>query len=434
MATLKGTETKYIPAVLKHIKEGKKLKFGPQGKLDEIKVIFTKELQKAYKEKDLDKAMKLFKDKSQFKHMFTNGEKSYRWTEIFKGTFSGASRKNSTAASDVNESFTLFFMTHKKIKTFAETTNFLTDNKTKHSGILKGNNKSITYGDLLDLLLKDDSAQDDIKIAQNNALEVLKDINNKIVKNYYWCPREKPNGVPSSHPSDIVLEFKDSSMMGYSNKAIKGSKDETPKFNTSVTSFYKTNNTTQKKINKIIDDSWLEVQNKLPVALQNLFSDIKKEPYTESGSKKLFKDLGKAFSELNKDFYKEDFYWPYRNLFIKNFTNFLEKDKNFEDFLNIVYLYTYTDAASMLPYKLLVGSTQGSKITPISSNEELKKILSAKKLNKKKITYDGKSQSFLCEGTLDKTNFYFNVTCRTRTSGGWSGKSLFITTPGIKIK
>ncbi len=26
------------------------------------------------------------------------------------------------------------------------------------------------------------------------------------------------------------------------------------------------------------------------------------------------------------------------------------------------------------------------------------------------------------------------ITCRTRAAGGWAGKSLFITTPGVKIK
>lgn len=436
MATLKGTEEKYLMMVLQHISDNKTIKIGPDGKADEIKVLYSPLLKRIHKTKDLKKAMNLMKRGNTFLPVFISKDskdKTYKWTEIYKGTFSGFSRKNSTSASNVNEVFTLFFLKNKEM-TLGEVIDYLNNNLSKYTGIKKGDGVLIKNKDLLDLIISDDSAEADIKIAVNNAEAVLKDIKGKTISEYYWCPRQKPDGVPSSHPADIVIKFSDKTSLGYSNKAISGTKDETPKFNTSVTAFYSEEKKYQKEINKMIDDSWIEVQEKLPEVLQNIMPDIKKEPYTEGGSKMLFKEISEKFKEINLDFYKDDFYYPFRNTFISKFTDYLSKDKNLEALLNIIYTYTYTTAADKLSYKLLVGSPQKSIITEVSTNEQLKSILSAKELQNKKITYDKKSQSFKCEAKHKNTSFYFNVTCRTRSSGGWSGKSLYMTTPGIKVK
>ena len=47
--------------------------------------------------------------------------------------------------------------------------------------------------------------------------------------------------------------------------------------------------------------------------------------------------------------------------------------------------------------------------------------------------YDGKSQSFEMKFRYGRKNITIPITCRTRAAGGWSGKSLFITTSGVKV-
>ena len=71
-------------------------------------------------------------------------------------------------------------------------------------------------------------------------------------------------------------------------------------------------------------------------------------------------------------------------------------------------------------------SALSGKITPAS--DQYKNI---------KTTYDNKSQSFklnfdvVDNGITSKVEI--PITVRTRAEGGFSGKSLFITTPGVKI-
>ena len=66
----------------------------------------------------------------------------------------------------------------------------------------------------------------------------------------------------------------------------------------------------------------------------------------------------------------------------------------------------------------------------INDNDKIIKDLS--------YTYDGNSQSFsitfkYIKTTKDILNVVIPITMRTRASGGWSGKSLYINTPGVKI-
>ena len=109
-------------------------------------------------------------------------------------------------------------------------------------------------------------------------------------------------------------------------------------------------------------------------------------------------------------------------------------------FLNTVYFYTYDDprtAFTPCPYKLLIGRESGiSSIKDISSDENLKQILSnenASNIRSIKTNYDGVRQSFEVTFKYENKNVKIPITCRTRSSGGWSGKSLFITTSGVKV-
>ena len=84
---------------------------------------------------------------------------------------------------------------------------------------------------------------------------------------------------------------------------------------------------------------------------------------------------------------------------------------------------------------MLVGTTGGSTIKDISSDDALKDILNADSSRLKNIVgdYDGKKQSFKLTFTVDKQNIIIPVTARTRATGGWAGKALYIETPGVKV-
>jgi hypothetical protein len=72
----------------------------------------------------------------------------------------------------------------------------------------------------------------------------------------------------------------------------------------------------------------------------------------------------------------------------------------------------------------------------VSSNADLKNVLIVKKPNQLqqiKFDYDNKSQSFNMSFVWKKKKVILPITCRTRAAGGWQGKSLFITTSGLKI-
>ena len=146
------------------------------------------------------------------------------------------------------------------------------------------------------------------------------------------------------------------------------------------------------------------------------------------------------FRAQKLDFYKDGFYYNYRNNVIKNLGKHLSNPDNLMYFLNTIYFYTYDDPrvkSTPCPYKLLVGTEQGpSNIKDVSSNADLKNVLAVKKpkqLTKIKFEYDNKGQSFNLYFQWKDYKVKLPITCRTRAAGGWQGKSLFMTTPGLKI-
>ena len=364
-----------------------------------------------------------------------------------KGHLGMMSRKDSTASSNVNEFLTVYFLVNEAM-TPEELESHSYKMGNASTGVLTGEGKTVTFQELGELIDRDETASRDIKIGLNNARAVKNDINGKGIKNLYWVPRGKPTGISPKTPSDVILEFTDGFFRGYSNKISAGKTDETPKFNTNIYAFYGKlgDGTQQANIGKIIDESWNQASGTVrgETARTALSSfDISQENFSETASRAAFADLAKAFETDKLNFYGADFYYPFRNNLIKNFSNYLSNPLNMVYFLNTIYFYTYDDptkAFTPCPYKLLVGRETGaSTIKDVTDNESLKELLFNKnpaRLTAIKTVYDGQSQSFsinlnFTNGELKQVTI--PITMRTRSAGGWSGKSLFISTSGVKI-
>ena len=367
------------------------------------------------------------------------------------GHYGMKGRKNTTASSDVNEILSVFFLINKYspntylTKLESDVSKF----GTKNTGVLNpkdGIVNQVTYEYLSELIDKDETAERDIKIGFNNSIAINKDLKGKRPFKVYWCPRGKPPGVSEKNPSDVVVELTKGNYQGYSNKISEG-KDVTPKFNTNINAYYgKLEDRSQLKASqKFTDDAWKKAEKQIPKSKKYVINglkgiDIAKEPYSESGSKINFGELGKLFRSQNLDFYKEDFYYPFRNNLIKNLGKYLLKPDNLMYFLNTVFFYTYADPrikSTPCPYKLLIGKEKGlSEMKDVSSDDNLKNILAVKKsseLKDIKFDYDNTGQAFKIFFKWKTFSVKMPITCRTRAAGGLQGKSLFITTPGLKI-
>ena len=360
-----------------------------------------------------------------------------------KGHFGMATRKDSTASSNVNEFLTVYFLVNPQMNP-KELEDYSCINGSASTGVLTGEGSSVSFEDLCMLLDKDESAERDIKIGLNNAKAVKKDIQGKGIVNLYWVPRGKPRGISPKTPSDVIIQFTDGTFRGYSNK-ISAGKDETPKFNTNIYAFFGKlgDRFQQDNIGGIIDGAWNKAAQTIttPTAKAALDSfDISGEKFSESISKLAFTQLAQSFRADGLDFYTEGFYYKFRNNLISDFAESLTSPSNMVYFLNTIYFYTYDDPRTTFtpcPYKLLIGRENSiSSIKDISSDQNLKELLFNKdpnKLSSIQSTYDNKSQSFEMKFKYNNKNIKIPVTCRTRSAGGWSGKSLFITTSGVKL-
>ena len=205
-------------------------------------------------------------------------------------------------------------------------------------------------------------------------------------------------------------------------------------------------------VKDMIDSAWNKAVAQIPntkkygpvIAAMNDF-DITKEKYSESASREVFGELAKVFIAQKLDFYGKDFYHKFRNNLIRNLGNHLLVPENLDYFLKTIYFYTYEDPKASFtpcPYKLLIGRENSpSTIKDVSENADLKNVLLVKKpsqLQKIHFDYDDRSQSFSMgfDWVVNRKTtkcVKIPITCRTRAAGGWAGKSLFITTPGLKI-
>ena len=353
-------------------------------------------------------------------------------------------RKSATASSNVNEFLTVYFLLHKD---YTDAKTFMSDigGKTGPTGVLDGAGKSVTYEDLIELIDKDETAERDIQIGYKNSVVVAKDLPNTIDK-VFWVPAIKPDGVGSKNPSDVVIKLIDGTYVGYSNK-ISAGKDATPKINTNITAFYsKLGDKRQlKSIQNMIDDAWNDAASTIDVTTPNAHKaistfSISGEGFSESSSKRAFATLARAFQKDKLKFYADDFYYKFRNNLISAFSTYISDSRNMVYLLNTVGFYTYDDPnATPCPYKLLIGSEKGSTIKEVSSDEKQRQIFFTKKpsdLTQIRTSYDNKSQSFALSFGYRPLGKIISapITLRTRAAGGWSGKSLYVTTSGFKVK
>jgi len=363
------------------------------------------------------------------------------------------SRKDTTASSNVNEILSVFFLINKYSTNYLEKVQSDASKFGKKStGVLNpaksGSIEQVTYEYLGELIDKDETAERDIKIGYNNSIAVKKDLKNQTIKKVYWCPRGKPPGVSEKNPSDVVVQLNNDDYIGYSNKIAAGGADKTPKFNTNINAYYNKlgDNAQIKATQKLTDEAWDEATKQIPKNKKIVISgvkglDIKKEPYSETGSREEFGVLGVLFRAAKLNFYAEDFYYPFRNNVIKKLGKHLLKPDNLMYFLNTVFFYTYDDPrvkSTPCPYKLLIGRPDGgaSQIKDVSANADLKNIVAVKKsnqLSKIRFDYNGTAQGFKMHFSWKDYKVLMPITCRTRATGGWSGKSLFIETSGLKI-
>ena len=365
------------------------------------------------------------------------------------------SRKSATASSNINELMTLYFLVHTTEKAGTEIEaklwyegDAIPYNTTGSIGVVKANSTPINYEGRngLRLMLEGDTTPvRDIQIGWHNAREVEKDLGGRSVESYHWVPVTKPSDISKRNPSDIILclDKTNKIYIGYSNKASAG-KDTTPKFNTNINAFYsQLGDTTQlSSIQSIMDVSWNHAVGLVSATninatrvLNQLNKQILQADYTESNLKAEFGELGRAFNLDDLNFYGEDFYYPYRNILINYFSEHLENADNLSYFLKTISGYTFASGGTPCPYKLLVGSTTGSTITDVSSDDALKSILEAPSKNLTSIvsTYGGTKQSFKLDFKVDDKSVNIPITVRTRATGGWSGKSLYIETSGVKV-
>jgi hypothetical protein len=313
-------------------------------------------------------------------------------------------RKDTTASSNVNEFLSLYFLKHPQFNSVEDIVD-----KQGGTGVLTGEGDEVTYSQLIELIEKDEN-------------------------------------INSKNPSDIIIELDNGDFIGYSNK-IAEKEDKTPKFNTNIVAFFdKLEGNISEEIKKLIDGSWNKAASTVSgtnakEAINNF--DISKEDFSETKSRDVFADLAVEFQKDDLEFYGKDFYYPFRNNIISGLSKMLSNPQTLKYFLNSIAAYTYgtvVKGETPCPYKLLVGTESGSTIKDVSEDKILKSIVTVDSSDDIKgisNSYNGDSQSFTVKFKIeisgDTKDVTIPVTVRTRAAGGWSGKSLFITSSGVKV-
>ena len=362
--------------------------------------------------------------------------------KLVKSHYGMKTRKSATASSDVNEYLSMYFLAHPK---FTDAETFMNDvsKLSGGTGVYTGEDEEVSYEKLIELLDKDETAIRDINIGYQNSLAIKKEVPKW--DRLYWTPKKKPAGIGEKNPSDTIIHIGDGNYIGFSNK-ISAGKDRTPKINTNINAFFQKmgGNREHRDALKMIDDAWNQSASEIPAKAKNAVRalqkfDISREKPSESSSKAKIALLAKEFKKDRLDFYSKDFYYPFRNNFIKLLGNWLTRPSNMVYFLRTVGYYTFDDAdATPCPYKLLIGSEKKSTLKDVSSDEDMKEFLFNEKstnLSNIKFNYKAGQQSFNITLKYKIGNYSVDVpiTARTRASGGWSGKALYITSPGIKL-
>ncbi len=364
------------------------------------------------------------------------------------GHYGMTTRKNATASSNVNEFLSVYFLVQPPMKP-DELVNYVSQQK-GNTGVLKGEGTPVTFSQLADLLDEDETPERDINIGLNNARAIQGDISGRSIRTVYWVPKKKPRNVNPTNPSDTVVEFNDGFLQGYSNKIASGT-DKTPKFNTNVNAFYKEMGDFNQLMNvqKLLNDAFFEAKEEVKgenakEAIDFYYeNEFENEAYGETGSQKNFGELSEFFRMDGLDFNRKDFYYPFRNKFIRKFAEYLKNPTNMVYFLRTIYKYTYGDPTQSFtpcPYKLLIGTPMGaSTLKNVSSDESLKELLFNQ--DPSRITDIDDNYNDLTQG-WDMTFKFLNgkvkdvtlpIVARTRF-GGLQGKAFFLSSSGVKMK
>ncbi len=364
------------------------------------------------------------------------------------GHYGMTTRKNATASSNVNEFLSVYFLVQPPMKP-DELMNYVSQQK-GNTGVLKGEGTPVTFSQLADLLDEDETPERDINIGLNNARAIRGDISGRSIRTVYWVPKKKPRNVNPTNPSDTVVEFNDGFLQGYSNKIASGT-DKTPKFNTNVNAFYKEMGDFNQLMNvqKLLNDAFFEAKEEVKgenakEAIDFYYeNEFENEAYGETGSQKNFGELSEFFRMDGLDFNRKDFYYPFRNKFIRKFAEYLKNPTNMVYFLRTIYKYTYGDPTQSFtpcPYKLLIGTPMGaSTLKNVSSDESLKELLFNE--DPSRITDIDDNYNDLTQG-WDMTFKFLNgkvkdvtlpIVARTRF-GGLQGKAFFLSSSGVKMK
>jgi len=462
-------EVKYLERVLKDMIDGKPIKFYPKKGSPAVveKVKVTPELKAAYalaKTGDLYAAMDAIRNPGTKTPIFHTSKGSYRWTQIYKGTWSKPKDKGSTTdAANINEFLSVYFFPNPG---YTSPEDFVADLRTKSAskatGVLR-DNKPFKYGEMVEMI---DAAGEDaainIELGYQNYLAIKEDLRknfyNKKPEVFYWTPRTKPNGVYSKHPADVVVEFDDGSMIGYSNKKVVGDKENTPKINSSVTKLFDEFIPGGAKVaTRFIQQAAKNTLHhplvqKLPKPLYELIAKkFLKLKVSSSAAHREFNDIDKAFKLADAPIYfktpsKPDrdkdakggvaFYHIYREELIKQIEKHLADKKVFVGFLQAYNKRMFPTKGRHLPYKMLIARPRKkSEIVPMNDNEALRMALEDKNPDHIRVTHKPGQQSIQVEwrpstGKVCSTK----IDVRTRAKGGWSGTDLSMQGYKIYIK
>ena len=95
-------------------------------------------------------------------------------TKEIKSHYGGASRKDSTASSNVNEFLSLYFLEHgfNDVKSFMK----MVSKEKRGTGIFNGEEQEVTYQELNKLIDADETPERDIEIGYKNSIVVRADL------------------------------------------------------------------------------------------------------------------------------------------------------------------------------------------------------------------------------------------------------------------
>jgi len=227
-----------------------------------------------------------------------------------------------------------------------------------------------------------------------NAIAILQYIRfqdkGKPIKNVVWGYRLKPAGIPSKHPGDIFVEFRDGGQLGISLKA-GGEKTEEPKLNTYVGNVLK-DTKSESLYNKWKKESY----DKFYTGIPNI------PPFSEYGKPSFLKVLVKL-EQQNKSLY-EHLYDQHLEWLKGKVIDYLNADENrTKDWL----LYKIAGKEKLGGVPLVVVKAYGDKAEELNDDDIVEACIQrSKNSGGLKVT----------KSPTSKQNFFISLTCNAKTT------------------